>query len=366
MKKQETQLLVNILALAKKLMVIPSTHKNVASFDQALDLVKKELADIATIEVFESNGLKSLLIHNSKKGTRQFKVILNGHLDVVPAKKKSFKPFEKDGKLYGRGSYDMKGAVAVMTLLFKELTKKVTYPLALQVVTDEETGGFDGANYQIQQGLRGDFVITGDCGSDLNIVTEAKGIMWLKLHTSGTKAHGAYLWRGENALWKLHHDLHALYKVFPVPSKEAWITTMNLAKIETTNGEYNHVPDQATAYLDVRFIAEDQDTIIDKIKAIVSPDTEIDISFSHPPEFIAPDNHYVQLLESATKEILGKQAPLKALHAPSDVRHFNKVGCYGVQFGPKGVHQHSEDEWVEIKSLEEYYCILEHFLLSLN
>ncbi|HZE87180.1 MAG TPA: M20/M25/M40 family metallo-hydrolase [Methylomirabilota bacterium] len=355
-----------ILKLTKQLMKISSTKDDAEALSAALDIVKKELQGYYPIEEYESQGIKSLLIHNTTHRTKHFKIILNAHVDVVTGTKKQFSPLEKDGKLYGRGSYDMKAATAVMVILFKQLAKKISYPLALQVVTDEETGGLNGTHYQVKEGLRGDFVITGDCGSNLNIVNQAKGIMWLKLHSSGRKAHGAYLWRGDNALWKLHHALAALHKIFPVPSEEKWVTTMNLAKIETDNNAFNHVPEGATAYLDFRFIAKDEKNIMAKIIKAISPDIEIEIMFCNPPEYVAPDNDYLKRLGEMGKKVIGEEPQLIAAHAPSDIRHYNEVGCVGVGFGPKGAYQHADDEWVDIKSLEEYYYILERFLLSLE
>ena len=180
-----------ILKLTKQLMAIQTTKDNKKGLDAALELVRKELRDDFVIEEFENEGVKSILVHNAKQGTKKFKVILNGHVDVIAASQKQFTTFEKNGKLFGRGSYDMKAALAAMTFVFKNTAKKLSDPIAFQVVTDEEIGGFNGVVHQIKQGLRSDFVIVGDCGSDLNIIDKAKGILWLKLHAEGIKAHGA-------------------------------------------------------------------------------------------------------------------------------------------------------------------------------
>lgn len=352
-----------ILKLTKQLMAIHTTKDNKKGFDQVLEIIKKELRSDFVIEEFENEGVKSLLIHNAKRGTKKFKVILNGHLDVIAANKKQYTMVEKSGKLYGRGSYDMKAALSVMVVLFKNIAKNLHYPIALQVVTDEEIGGFNGVNYQIKKAIRTDFVIVGDCGSNLNIVDKAKGIMWLKLHAEGVKAHGAYLWRGENALWKIHRALVDLHKIFPVPTKEAWVSTMNLAKIETDNTAFNHVPDGASAYLDFRFIHEDEKSILNKVIKVVAPDIDVEVIFKNSPEYIPHENKYVQLLQKAHTDVLGKKAKFLAAHAPSDLRHFNAVDCMGVGFGPVGGHQHGDGEWVDINSLENYYQILNNFLL---
>jgi len=139
------------------------------------------------------------LVYFQKTRPNNFKIILNAHLDVVSGRKEQYKPYEKDGKLFGRGAIDMKGAAAVEILVFKEIAKKVSYPLALQLVTDEEIGGFCGTKYQIEKGVRADFVIAGE-PTDFGVNNKAKGIIWLKIKTKGKAAHGAYPWRGKKCL----------------------------------------------------------------------------------------------------------------------------------------------------------------------
>ena len=188
----------SIILLTKSLISIPSTRNNKKALNDVLDLALKEVKDF-TIERFEKEGYPSALIYPQKTRPNNFKIILNAHLDVVSGREEQYKPYEKDGKLFGRGAVDMKGAAAVEILVFKEVAKKVSYPLALQLVTDEEIGGFCGTKYQIEKGVRADFVIAGE-PTDFGVNNKAKGIIWLKIKTKGKAAHGAYPWRGKNAL----------------------------------------------------------------------------------------------------------------------------------------------------------------------
>lgn len=350
-----------ILSLAKELTTIPSFTEAATERDKALEIAKRELKDFP-MEEFVSGGFRSLLVQNTAQQTKQFKIILNAHLDVIPASKEQFTPVVKDGKLYGRGTYDMKAAAAVMILLFKNLAKKLPYAIALQITTDEETNGKHCTKYQVEQGVRADFIISGECGSNFAIVSQAKGILWFKLHTVGVAAHGAYLWKGKNALLKLNHALYELQKLFPIPEKESWITTMNLAKIETANDKFNHVPAAATAYVDIRFIEQDEKRLLEKIKKVIPSDITMEIITHEVPEYITHDNPYLLALKKAITETTGIKPKLISAHAPSDLRHFNTVGCHGVQFGPIGHGQHEDEEWVDIKSLENYFFVLETFL----
>ena len=101
------------------------------------------------IERFEQNGSPSLLAYYGTKRPERFKVLLNGHVDVVAGDRTQFEPFIANERLYGRGSLDMKVAALILTHAFCEAAGRVPYALGLQIATDEEPGGYDGAKYQL-------------------------------------------------------------------------------------------------------------------------------------------------------------------------------------------------------------------------
>lgn len=352
-----------ILDLSKKLISIPSIKENPRKLIEILELTKKELKGF-NISSYSKEGTPSLLISNSEQKLNKFKIILNVHLDVVPAKENQFSPQEKDGKLYGRGAYDMKAAAAVEILVFKELAKKLNYPIALQLVTDEEIGGFNGTKFQIDKGVRADFAIAGE-STDLKIKNKAKGIIWAKIHTKGKIAHGAYLWEGRNAIWKMNEVLDNLKTVFPEPKKEIWKTTVNIAKIETSNQTYNQVPDNCSLGLDIRYIPEENKKITQKIKKLLPDNVEYEELLNEPAQFTDEKNYYIKKLIKSTKKITGNNLNFIIKHGGSDIRHFNRVGCDGIEFGPIGKGLHTDEEWVDIRSLETYYLILKSFLTSI-
>lgn len=353
-----------ILNLAEKLISIPSTKSNTVALTQVLEIVKQELKDF-NFKEFEKDNIKSLLFFNTSFLPEKFKLILNGHLDVVEAKDNQYKPLQKGKKLYGRGAYDMKTAAATMIILFRELASKVNYPLGLQLVTDEEVGGFNGTKYQIEKGIRADFVIAGE-NTDLKINHKSKGIIWLKITTRGKSAHGAYPWLGENAIWKMHKALNIIENLFPVPTEEVWYTTSNLSMIDTSNKAYNKVPDECTAFLDIRYIPPDKEKIVKQITDSLGEDFEVETVLKEPDHFTNESNEYIQSLSNSIKEITGANAELIKKHGGSDVRHYSMVGCDGITFGPVGDGHHSDNEWVGIKSVEDYYNILKDYLTKLN
>lgn len=93
----------HILSLAQKLISIPSIAGNKEASDDVLIIAKEVLGDTFSIEKFKSNKIPSLLVSNTSKPTKHFKIILNEHLDVVPGTLKQCSPVVKVGKLFGRG-----------------------------------------------------------------------------------------------------------------------------------------------------------------------------------------------------------------------------------------------------------------------
>lgn len=351
-----------IVDLSKKLIAIQSDSDRPKELDQALDLLLAQLQDY-TIEHFEKDGVKSALIHNAKKGTRQFKIILNGHLDVVRGKDFQYIPQVKGDRLYGVGSLDMKSNLVCLLMAFKAVAKKVDYPLGLQIVTDEEVGGFKGTKYQVDQGVRTEFMIAGET-TQLNIAHKAKGIMQVKVHSKGQSAHGAYPWNGKNAIWEMLKFLKNLQSEFPIPKQQQWVSTVNLSKIETDNTAFNKVPDNCTVWLDVRFIPEEANSIAQRIQKIIPKGFALEILFNEPALLVDTDNQYLQLLKKVNQEVTKKTVDLYGAQGTSDARHYSRVGCAGVEFGSVGGGIGSDDEWINISSLEQYYQIIQKFLLA--
>jgi succinyl-diaminopimelate desuccinylase len=148
----------------------------------------------------------------------------------------------------------MKVSALIQALVFRELAAGLPYPLALQMVTDEEVGGRDGTLHQIERGVVADFVVIGE-HSGLDVVADSKGLFHVTLRASGAAGHSAYPWLGDNALLRLLSAVSRVMDRYPVPESEQWRTTVNLARIGTPNRTFNQIPAEAEAWLDVRYPA---------------------------------------------------------------------------------------------------------------
>ncbi len=108
-------------------------------------------------------------------------------------------------RLYGRGAYDMKGALAAMLVVTAAMRDQDEVRVRLGIVGDEESEeeADRGSDHLVDGGFIGDFAITGE-PTDLQIGVEAKGVLALRLEVSGVAAHGATPWLGDNAVLKAH------------------------------------------------------------------------------------------------------------------------------------------------------------------
>ncbi len=353
---------------AKQLIAIQSTAHNKPALHQAVDFIADIIAKYEglTIERFERNGIPSLLAYAGATRPDVFDVLLNGHVDVVPAKPETFIPKIEDGKLYGRGVYDMKLASLIMTDVFCQIAPTSPQRIGLQIVADEETSGYDGTAYQLQQGVTANFVIIGEM-TDLDICNETRGLCWVELEFTGHKSHGGYVWDGDNALMRASNFAQAVLKKFPVPKQKAWLTTANIASISTDNKAYNQVPDYATLQIDFRFTPEDhifenEESVSTFLKSIDPSATITNISVFEPAVDVAPDQEHLQRFMAAFKSATGKTPQLIKRYASSDARHYATYNTPCIEFGLAGRDLHGDNEYAELNSIAPFRATLERFL----
>jgi succinyl-diaminopimelate desuccinylase len=356
----------------KELVAIPSTAQDPAALHQALGFVASmiwEARPDVTIERFISNDKPSLLAYREGQRPANFDLILNGHLDVVPGNPEQFTAVEKDGRLYGRGVYDMKAACVALTNVFCEYVNKVPYPLGLQIVTDEESAGKDGTLYQIQQGVRSDFVICGESGRSTNtyeIANEAKGIVLARIAFGGVAAHSAYPWKGDNAALKAVQFIQRLHDCYPTPEEETDQTVAGVTAIISDSGAHSKVPDHATvtfiarnAVGDANFV--DEQTFINFIKTL-APEAQItEISEFGMPIYSNPRNPKLQALKAAAERTEGKPFKLVQRHGTGDGRFYANIGSEACEFGIAGEHAHGDGEYITIEAFDNYLTTMRNF-----
>ncbi|KOO42912.1 M20 family metallopeptidase [Priestia koreensis] len=346
--------MVDAISLLKELVKIDSSTKELAN--EAVHFCEKWLASFdINATVLENNGFLMLV---AEIGSGERTLILNGHVDVVPGNEDQFEPYVEGNKLYGRGSADMKAGLAAMMGAFVEL-KNDSLPckVQLQIVSDEETGGLNCAQFLSDQGYLGDFVICGE-PTQLNIGLQAKGIVQVDVTIKGSAAHGSRPWEGDNAIQKA---LRVYEEILSLPfTKESSPMyerpSVNLAKISGGDA-YNRVPDMCVISVDIRFLPEQtKERVLAELNTI-SDIASIHVHSDGDPIATKEDDPYVQKLYSIVNKT-SHEAILFGQHGSADGRFYSRFGIPAVEFGPRGAHWHGEKEYVEIDSVYLYQDIL--------
>jgi succinyl-diaminopimelate desuccinylase len=294
-------------------------------------------------------------------------VVLHGHLDVVPGRAGQFDPRVEGDRLYGRGAYDMKGALAAMLLTTAAMRDQDGVRVRLGIVGDEESEeeAERGSDQLVDSGFIGDFAITGE-PTDLHIGVEAKGVLAVRLEVSGTAAHGATPWLGDNAVLAALDVFRSIESLpFARHSSELFDRpSINLGRIWGGDA-LNKVPDRCAIDVDIRYLP-DQDpvAILDEVRGIAG--TEVKPLFTRPPAVVDRDSPFVLgLREAVASHHSGEQQLSVGRDGASDAVSFLRVGVPAVEFGPVGEGHHGPEEWVSISSLESYRQALDSFLRAI-
>jgi succinyl-diaminopimelate desuccinylase len=354
------------LARACELLAIPSVSDRPGELRRALGYVLDFVGPGFTVERFESGGKPSALVYPGPE-RRDFHVILNAHLDVVPAPPGQFRPRRDGDRLFARGAQDMKLSGLLAAQVFREHAARLPFPVALQLVTDEEVGGRDGTRHQLDRGVRGRFVVVGET-SGLDVVSESKGMLVVRLLAAGRNAHSAYPWLGDNALVKLQSSVASLLARYPVATEEVWRTTVTLARVRTRNQARNQVPEDAEALLDIRFPAGDADLsgktvaeVTAYLEGFCEPGVTPVVDILDPPHRADSGQPEVRRLRQAARR-QGFAGGLLRKHGVSDGRFYGELGIPAVAFGVGGSGQHGPDEYADLTTVAPYYRALSDFL----
>lgn len=355
-----------VVRLTKRLISFPSAKNNQALFD-IVDFCEEYFQDDFVLNRFEQNGKPSLVVTNEP--TRNPDILMVGHLDVVEASENMFQPQVEDGKLYGRGAIDMKSMDAVMMVAMKALGNS-GLSLGLMLTTDEEVGGFDGVNYLLNdEGYSCRCAFVPDGGDNFAIKNESKGLLHFRLKAKGKEAHGSRPWEGENALDKLIAVYGELRKEFPNPkSKEDWKTSLNLGRLEG-GGAPNVVPDSAEMDLDLRYptecsFSEIKSTTIEIVGQ--HEGVEMEEIVSGAAFFVASENGYLNKWKESVTEVKGTDVDAHRAPGNADSRFFSANDIPAIMSRPIGSGSHSENEFVEIESLKDFYQVLLNFIDKVN
>jgi succinyl-diaminopimelate desuccinylase len=293
-------------------------------------------------------------------------VVFHGHLDVVPGRQEQYEPRIDGDKLYGRGAYDMKGALAAMMCALKDVERQERVRVRLVCVPDEESEELDERATEgvVKRGLGGNFAITGE-PTNLHIGVEAKGVLAMSIEVHGRAAHSSTPWLGDNAVLKAIDVFRAIETLpFSRESSEMFDRpSINLGRIKGGDA-LNKVPDECTMAVDIRYLpGQDPAEILTQVASI--PEIDVTRTFIWPPVSVARTDPYVRALREAVARSIRGEAMSVGRDGASDAASFLGAGIPAVEFGPGGAGHHGPEEWVSVSSMARYRRALGDFIRAL-
>ena len=358
------ELRAQLIDLTRALIRVPSSAAHPSALERALELLRGRLEPLAgvRIEEFRCEGVPSLVIRPAAVETPA--VLLVGHIDVVDhGSRRHYRPRVRDGRIYGPGAGDMKGAVAIMVTLFGELLRRhPEMALGLAITADEELGSHHGTRYLVDQGLSCDLAILPDGGSIDTVVVAEKGLLHVEVVWRGASSHGAYPWSGNNPVDSMLSDLAGLRDRFAALASDQsdhWHPTATFTTLESESKSINRVPEFARAGVDVRFTPPwTVATMLREVQSCLSPGAELSLPNVTECTRMAVDPDY----RTISEQVLG--SPLQEMRTPgaSDARFFSALGIPAIISRPVVGNVHRVDEWIDIASMLQYYRILHTFV----
>jgi succinyl-diaminopimelate desuccinylase len=331
-------------------------------------------------------------------------VHLNGHFDVVPAGDGwTVDPFAgliRDGRVYGRGTGDMKAGLASAMYAAEAVRRAgVRLPGTVEVsgTVDEESGGFAGVAYlaetkRIAAG-RTDYVIIPEPHSPDRICVGHRGVYWFEVTTEGRIAHGSMPFLGVSAIEHMGTVLEAVRSELkpalsqrvtdmPVVPPGAAHATINVNALEGGQSRQEVqtpcVADRCRAVFDRRFLLEEgfdraRAEVVELLEKTAARTPGLryqlrDLMVVHPTR--APkDSPLIAALERSIQAVMGRPAAHIASPGTYDQKHVARLAGvpHCVSYGP-GILElaHQPDEYCPVDDLTNATRVLALTLLDLN
>ncbi|KAK2738323.1 hypothetical protein FQN57_007083 [Myotisia sp. PD_48] len=385
---QQDDLVSTLQSLIRAASPNPSGDTSLVA-NVAIKLLKLRIPGVEISRYEPAPGIVNVVarIPSGRPGKR---LVFNGHLDTFPIGENldwTVPPIGgilKGGRVYGRGAGDMKGGIAAsMTAAIVLSAHRDLWcgEIVLTLAGDEETMGNKGTKWLLDNvpEATGDAMVCGDAGSPGIIRFGEKGFVWLRVDAVGTRAHGAHVHLGINAINRLRAALDAVQALeeFPVPlpaevrdaidlasersesisgageSDTLRHVTVNIGTIEGGVSP-NLVPSHASAQCDIRLPpGVSTKVILAALKRMLGPMQGISWSIlrKFDPIYTSPEHELVQLASKVAFEVTKLPVVSNMRVGASDSRLYRSAGIPSIVVGCSANNMGAADEYVEVAEL---------------
>lgn len=296
-------------------------------------------------------------------------LMFNGHADTVGVAEMDdpFNPLIEDGKLYGRGSYDMKASLAAcMISLLNAKSMNLRGDVMLSAVIDEEYASLGtAAIIEEWENWKADAVIVTE-PTELEISIAHKGFVWLEVETFGVSAHGSRPHLGVDAITKMGKVLtrvDALDQHLRANPRHDLLLSGSLHASIISGGEaISMYPAYSKLILERRTLPDEppelvQEQIQDILNELAANDSDfkaqVKTTMARGAFNVHPQESIVQIVQKQAQSVLGGDVPLVGSTFWMDAALFSEHGIPTLAFGPLGAGAHAKVEWIDLQSVEQ-------------
>jgi succinyl-diaminopimelate desuccinylase len=349
------KLATDLLLRTAELVDISSVSHNEAFITAHIETELRAVPWLETVRVGDNLVARTHL-------DRPMRLVLGGHTDTVPPTADNVHARLDGDTLWGVGSADMKGGLAVMLELARTVSEPavdVTYIFYAREEVAIEHNGLRELERERPDLLVGDAAILGEPTAAV-LEAGCQGTMRLKVHLAGARAHTARGWLGRNAIHRLGRVLRVLEEYEPRrPTIQGCEYREGLQAVFVDGGAAgNVVPDRATVTVNHRFApdrtpAEAEAHVRELLAPVLDADDEIELVDCAPGA--APHLHHPLLAAFAGRNDLQVRAKL----GWTDVAFFAERGIPAANFGPGDAEvSHTADEHLEREFLDFSFLAL--------
>ncbi len=361
---KHNELLQTIIDLAR----FRTTENNFPEFEKAVNYIEKFFeGENVFINKHYYNGVPALVM--TVKDTKKPRILLQGHLDVVNGNDEQFIPKIAGDKLYGRGTVDMKGFIALAMHVLRDAARK-DLDVGLMITFDEEVGSENGTRRLAEEeGYECEILFNGDGGYNYAVIYGEKGILKFDIKVEAEPGRHPYPWDGENAFDLFVEDYRRITKLFPeskfATDADNWHTTYSIYDIKVFNDEF-YPPNKVTAKMNIYF-ADDitSSALCKKIKDAVRH-VSIEKFTASERVFVNPNDFHIQRLRQIMTENFGREIILKTENGSSDARFYANKGIPIVIVKMVGEDHHGANEHILISQILPMYNSVKDFVYEFS
>lgn len=366
--------MMNLIETIKDLISFKTITGEAKEIDKCLAYIAKSFEKTKANVKIEHFADASPVIYIANNEDMQQDALVLGHIDVVEAPDDMFVPKIVDGKMYGRGTLDMKSFAAVaMNSMHYVLDHKLPVKFGIILSTDEEKGSKSTHAFLAKYPkLNANVVLDNDVGGDITkIINKCKNPVFVKLIAKGKAAHGSAPWNGLDAnemLMKTVANLRVYYPYFDVNSGEpenTWIDTMHVATM--SGGEVsNIISSNAEALLDIRLTETSSVADLEKnLAKACATGVQYKIVSSSTPVVMSEENPQILAYKKFAEKIMGRRIEFQQTGGATDARLFAEKGATVIMHSGTGEGMHAQGEYVVLQSVEELAKLQIEYLKAL-